>query len=482
MALIFLALITIGFSLFAGLIPSVTGNYSDQRLLLVGVTWSVCCFSLASITFRGVQFSDSRLLIWFLPLIAVFLSGELYPATYRVEPLMFAGFFLGSCLCGRLVSQHNDLNLTLRRIASIATFMALIYGFIALMNYGLALRDKNADIDTTLTWGFPNIRYWSHLATWLIPLFAIAHQKGVLSDLPLMRGLYLFTGALWWWMLLSTSARGSILGLALGSAVVFVLFRRQALIWLKSVGVQLAGGLVLWFGLTVLIPWFLFGSLDLRHVDADSSGRMPLWHEAWEMSLVNFPFGMGPQSWLTHSILTDAYANSKSYGHPHNMYLLWAAEYGWISLTALAIAVAGIMKSLLVRSSAYVEKGRDATVMAGFTASVVAAGVHSGFSAVLMAPASMLTGFLVLTLFLAMLEAPLQGDPQRLSVPTRPLARLSAGAALLAVLTVGPLWMQEVWRYYQDNMEDRLTYTGQGSIYSPRFWSHGDFPRQLVQD
>ncbi len=115
MALIFLALITIGFSLFAGLIPSVTGNYSDQRLLLVGVTWSICCFSLASITFRGVQFSDSRLLIWFLPLIAVFLSGELYPATYRVEPLMFAGFFLGSCLCGRLVSQHNDLNLTLRR-------------------------------------------------------------------------------------------------------------------------------------------------------------------------------------------------------------------------------------------------------------------------------------------------------------------------------------------------------------------------------
>lgn len=478
MALMFLALVVIGFSLFAGLIPSATGNYADQRLLLCGVTWSVCCFSLASITFRGVQSPDFRLLIWLLPLIAVFLSGELYPATYRVEPLMFACFFLGSCLCGGLVSQHNDLNLTLRRMASLVTFMALIYGFIALMNYGLALHEENAEIDTTLTWGFPNIRYWSHLATWLVPLFAIAHHKGVLSDLPLMRGLYLFTGALWWWMLLSTSARGSILGLVLGFAVVVVLFGRQALIWLKLAGVQLAGGLMLWFGLTVLIPWFLFGSVDLREVDADTSGRMPLWREAWEMSLVNFPFGMGPQSWLTHSIISDEYASSKSYGHPHNMYLLWAAEYGWISLVALAIAVGGIMKSLLVRGAAYVEKGRNATVMAGFTASVVAAGVHSGFSAVFMAPASMLTGFLVLTFFLALLQAPFQDDSPRSFVPARPLVRLSAGLALLAVLVVGPLWIQEVWRYYQDNMEDRLTYKGQGSIYSPRFWSHGDFPRQ----
>lgn len=482
MALILLALIVIGFSLFAGLIPSVTDNYSDQRLLLVGVMWSVCCFSLASITFRGVQSPYSRLLIWLLPLIAVFLSGELYPATYRVEPLMFAYFFLGSCLCGGLVSQHNDLNLTLRRIVSIVTFMALIYGFIALMNYGLALQDKNAEIDTTLTWGFPNIRYWSHLATWLIPLFAIAHHKGVLSYLPLMRGLYLSTGALWWWILLSTSARGSILGLVLGSAVVVVLFGREALIWLKSAGVQLAGGLMLWFGLTVLIPLFLFGSVDLREVDTDTSGRMPLWHEAWAMSLINFPFGLGPQSWLMHSPITEVYENSKSYGHPHNMYLLWVAEYGWISFAALAIAVAGIIKSMLVRGSAYIEKGRDATVMAGITVSVVAAGVHSGFSAVLMAPASMLTGFLVLTLFLALLQAPLQGDSQRLSVPTRPLVRLSAGFALLAVLVVGPLWGQEVWRYYKDNMEDRLTYKGQGSIYSPRFWSHGDFPRQQSAD
>tara|TARA_B100002003_G_scaffold223508_1_gene228090 strand:- start:37178 stop:38626 length:1449 start_codon:yes stop_codon:yes gene_type:complete len=482
MILVAFSFLVVGSSLFAGLIPVGAGNYAEQRFLLCLVVWLAVCLCLGKYVAYRDHAAKIGWLPWLLPLIIVFLSGEFYAAAYDVEPLMFAFFFLGCCLCADHLSQSGSLSLQLGRILTVIALLALIYGFIALMNYGLALRDGNTEVDTTVTWGFPNIRYWSHLATWLIPLIAAAQRFGSLSTLPVVRGLSVLAGSLWWWMLFSTSARGSALGLLVGCLVVAVFFKRHTLDWLRSFGIQLLGGGTLWLLLTLILPWLFFGAADLREIDADSAGRMPLWREAWEMSLVNFPFGMGPQSWLTHSIISDEYANSKSYGHPHNMYLLWAAEYGWISLAALAIAVAGIMKSLLVRSSAYVEKGRDATVMAGFTASVVAAGVHSGFSAVLMAPASMLTGFLVLTLFLAMLQAPLQGDSQRLSVPARRLVRLSAGFALLAVLAVGPLWIQEVWRYYQDNLEDRLTYKGQGSIYSPRFWSHGDFPRQRSAD
>lgn len=482
MTMVGLTLILVGFSLFAGLIPSVTGNYSDQRFVLCVVSWLVVCHCLARAVFSGHKTTNTELLPWLLPFVLVLLSGEIYPAIYHVEPLMFAFFFVGLCLLGSQLSQTESLELITARVLSAIAFLALIYGFIALMNYGLALRDGNRAIDTTITWGFPNIRYWGHLATWLIPLIAAAQRSGALSALPLVRMLFMIAGALWWWMLFSTSARGSAIALFVGFSFVAVMFRGSAFGLLRSGGTQLLAGGLLWMLLTFLVPWFLFGAVELREVDVDSSGRMPLWREAWEMSLVNMPFGLGPLSWLTHPVISDVYANSKSYGHPHNMYLLWAAEYGWISIMALAIAVVGIGRALVARGSKHRASGLDATLMAGFTLSVVAASVHAGVSAVFMAPASMLTGFLVFTLFLALLQAsPLNTVAPRRASAT-PLIRFSAGLVLVLSLVAGGWWLSEVWRYYQDNMDDRLTYKGDGAIYSPRFWSHGDFPRQLNMD
>ena len=482
MTVVGLTLTLVGFSLFAGLTPSVTGNYSDQRFLLCVVSWLVVCFCLARAVFYGRKTVNTELLPWLLPFILVLLSGEIYPTIYHVEPLMFAFFFLGICLLGGQLSLTASLELITTRVLSVIAFLALIYGLIALMNYGLALRDGNRAIDTTITWGFPNIRYWGHLATWLIPLIAAAHRSGALSALPVVRMLFMIAGALWWWMLFSTSARGTAIGLVVGSLFVVVLFSRSAFGLLRSVGTQLLAGGLLWLLLTFLVPWFFFGAVELREVDVDSSGRMPLWREAWEMSLVNMPFGQGPLSWLTHSVISDAYANSKSYGHPHNMYLLWAAEYGWISIMALAIAVVGIGRALVARGSKHRASGLDAALMAGFTLSVVAASVHAGVSAVFMAPASMLAGFVVFALFLALLQASSPNTTAPRQASTTLLIRFSAGLMLVLSLVAGGWWMSEIWRYYQDNMEDRLTYKGDGAIYSPRFWSHGDFPRQLKAD
>ena len=461
-------LLLIGFSLFSGLIPNVSGSYSDQRFLLCILSWFVVCFCLYRITSRRYPVANPKWLPFFIPLVLVFLSGELYPTTYHVEPLMFAFFFLGSCLFGDYLASKRNLDLIVTRCLSAVSLLVLFYGFIALMNYSFAVADGILEIDTKIIWGFPNIRYWSHLATWLIPLLALAQCSASLSSLPIVRGLFALSGCFCWWILISTSARGSALGLLVGVFVVVVLFRRFSVDW----------GASLWLVLTVLFPFLIFGAVELRGVETDSAGRIPLWQEAWEMSLVNFPFGLGPQSWLTHPTMTEAYADSKSYAHPHNMYLLWASEYGWVSVAGLLILVSGIIKSLIHRCSDCTVGGRELTVMAGFTASIVAAGVHSAFSAVLMAPASMLTGFVVLSLFLGLLGAPSQERLHSSRALPHSLVRVLAGGTLLVSLVVGPVWIHETWRYYKDNMEDRVTYKGQGSIYSPRFWSHGDFPRQ----
>src|SRR5690606_10260322 len=104
---------------------------------------------------------------------------------------------------------------------------------------------------------------------------------------------------------------------------------------------------------------FMVDGVQIRSIKADSSGRIPLFIEAWQMSLQNFPFGMGPQSWLMHETLTDVYANSKQFGHPHNMYLMWAAEYGWILLVALGLVVAQCIRYFWRRRRQVIEAEFD---------------------------------------------------------------------------------------------------------------------------
>lgn len=473
-----LTLLLVGFSMFAGLLPSVTGIYSDQRFLLCAAIWALPCILFATQATSKHKVLYWKWVLWFLPFLLVLTLAELSPSTYRVEPLMFMFFFLSCALYGGYLAKTEQLDTAVERACIAIALLVLIYGCIALMNYSFALANHNAEIDEVVTWGFPNIRYWSHLATWLLPLLVVAQRSSLLATIPLARSLILIAGATWWWILFTTSARGSILGLFIGACFAVLLMGRTGWPWLRAFSCHALGGLFLWLILTLLIPYVLLGFTEPRGVGTTSSGRWPLWEEAWAMSLVHFPFGMGAQSWLTHASITDAIVNSRHLGHPHNMYLFWAAEYGWIIIAALGLLAVVTVKAVMNRSAQCRVEGGEKTVWAGLLAAVVAACIHAGASAVFMAPASMLTGLMVLAMFLGKLQAPQSKDETAVSGPAHALVRYLSGMFLVAFLGLGALWMGEVGRYYEANMEDRLTYKGQGTIYSPRFWSHGDFPRQ----
>jgi hypothetical protein len=250
--------------------------------------------------------------------------------------------------------------------------------------------------------------------------------------------------------------------------------------WLKVFLQYLLAGIVIWLLLSVVIPSFMESGIQVRTIKADSSGRIPLFIEAWKMSLQNFPFGMGPQSWLTHKPITEAYATGKKFGHPHNMYLMWAAEYGWLLIAAMALVVIQAIRNFWRRRTELFESG-DSTqllLLAGFTASVSAALFHAGVSAVFMAPGSMLVGLFVLIGFWALIlpsglgaKAPLRAFNHR---------RRLAFAGLLSIVFVifWAFWMTEVWRYYQDMRADEIYYLkheSEGTL--PRFWFHGNYPR-----
>ena len=53
--------------------------------------------------------------------------------------------------------------------------IASVYVFVALLIYFASLFDVvNVPRTYFLPWGFENIRYWSHVATWLVPVMSVA--------------------------------------------------------------------------------------------------------------------------------------------------------------------------------------------------------------------------------------------------------------------------------------------------------------------
>ena len=363
----------------------------------------------------------------------------------------------------------------------VATVTCFFYGAMTITVYLFAITDDFSRLDHIIPWGFVNIRYWSHVATWVVPLFPLGILLAPWKENRLWQLGVAFTAAIWWWIIFLSSSRGSMIGLVFGFLLVWVLFGRAALPWIKLFVRFAVYGLLVWFLLSVLIPSLVFEELHVRSIHTSSSGRMPLWQEALAMSLQNFPFGMGPQSWLTHDILIQAYLSSPKFGHPHNMYLMWAAEYGWISIAGLVV-LGGYGLQHLWRKASTIRKSRnpEGFWLVAFAASVTAALVHAGASAVFIAPGSMLVGLVVLAVFWALISP--ERDRSVALGARQGHSRVAGFLFVLVFSAAGGLWFWDVLRYQQAMVDDLEYYQKELSLgHLPRFWFHGNFPRHPSQ-
>ncbi len=467
---------------FADLLSLPLGAYASQRFLLACLLGFAVSFSAGVLFYQQGWALFGR--IWPSTLVAggfVLLALPFDDAPYNwAEPGMYAVFFLGFALVGNIPGSNEQKQRLVVGVSSVAAVTVAFYGGATITVYLFALSDHVANLSNFIPWGFANIRYWSHIATWLIPLMPLAVLVGPLQNQRLWRFFVAMGAALWWWVVFLSSSRGTMLGLAFGVLVAVGLIGRPALPWLKMFLRYLACGVIAWLLLSVLIPSLLLDEVSIRALKADSSGRMPLFIEAWRMSLENFPLGMGPQSWLTHEILTEGYRQSPKVGHPHNMYLMWAAEYGWLLIGVLLLLVGQAVRLFWQRRKEVRAGGNDdlALPLAAFTASVSAALLHAGVSAVFMAPGSMLIGFLVLCVFW-LLISPESGPV----TPGRPKARaLVAGFVGLLISAPCLYWVGEVAEYHGAMERDlEFYYENASSGTQPRFWVHGNFPRHPSQ-
>ena len=470
--------------LFADFFPTTFGAYANQRVILSLSIFLITAWGIVWLSFRRVLFTSLAELWPFFLLLLAFIAPIFQPIAqsfYVVEPVFYALYFFSFGLLGVFLKRTKLTSCASQALLVTLVVSCFFYAAMTVTVYLFAVSDDFSHLDNIIPWGFVSIRYWSHIATWLLPLLPLALLMLPWKENRLWHLAVTFSAAIWWWVVFLSASRGSMVGLLTGFLFVWACFGKVAFPWMRLFFRFAIYGFLIWLVLSVLIPSLVFDDIHIRGIKAHSSGRTPLWQEAWAMSFKNFPFGMGPQSWLTHDILTEAYQSSSKFGHPHNMYLMWAAEYGWVSLSGLILLGGVALLRLWQRiSETRVGDNRDVLWLTAFTASVTAALVHAGVSAVFIAPGSMLIGLVVLTVFWALISPNLK---QVVPNQKRYSASDLAGYILvIAFLLVGSIWFREVLHYRQAMDKDIEYYrTNVREEILPRFWFHGNFPRNPSQ-
>jgi len=388
-----------------------------------------------------------------------------------IEPYQFSAFVIGSTCFGIWLASTQRLSQALIQFVVLLHAFAFIYAIISLYIYIFAMLDQVQRLDQFLPWGFINIRYWSQVASWALPVLPLSLLITPLKQYTSWRLSLYFTLTIWFWILILSVARGSGIGLISAVLITALLFRRSCLPWLKIFLTGAVAGFLCWLLLSIWLPSLLIESSELRNATLTSSGRIPLWKEAWAMSWKNFPLGMGPFSWVSHTAITEGFEQGKRYGHPHNMYLFFAAEYGWLSVLALLGLCLHAAKQLIPLT----KHSEPNLSLIAFTASVIAALTHSFFSAVLLTPNSLLIGFAVLALYWGLLH---ENTP--LTQTNRsPISVLAIKALAVIMFVLGIFWLKHVYDFKEqvqkdlDNPDVRVI-----GINSPRFWDNSHIPQK----
>src|SRR5699024_8003261 len=130
-----------------------------------------------------------------------------------------------------------------------------------------------ATIHQHLPWGFINIRYWSQVASWLLPVLPLALVSHPLSKQRYWRIIVYFNFAVWVWLLLLSTARGSSLALVCSTVFIGLIFKKQSKAWLSVMLKALVLGTLTWLLFSIVIPEFFLDNIKLRGLSTNSSGR-----------------------------------------------------------------------------------------------------------------------------------------------------------------------------------------------------------------
>ena len=483
---LFLLVIFFVHSIFIDFLPTFLSAYSDQRILMCTVLIIALAASLSLL-------ASERILTrtWpVVPVVFFFLVGGFSGSTNSdyafVEAIFFAVYFLALIVVGVLLNAFSLVAPVARFMLILVGLVVAVYSLLTLNVYLFAIFDGFSALDDVIPWGFSNIRYWSHAATWILPLLPAALHIRSMNRSSLWRWSIWIGASVWWWLIFLTVSRGTLISLFLATFFAFLIFRGALIPWIKTSLSMIICGLILWAVCSLLIPEIIFSDTSVRSLKGHDSGRFPMWEEAWVRMSESLVFGLGSQSWLTHEVVTSSYDQARKFAHPHNMFLMWALEYGWALIVALFCLVSVSIKRVWSgRKKQFLNLEVNCRAWPGLVVSAIAGFLHAGVSAVFLVPSSMMIGFCILTVFWAGVEQLKRGrstdrESNKLICPKIPNSVLIL--TFISVSTLGVLWISKTLDYYRASESDWLYYSEKlGGGHLPRFWFHGNFPRPSSQ-
>ncbi|MFL1455783.1 O-antigen ligase family protein [Marinobacter sp. GN3S48] len=449
--------------------------YDLNRFVLIAVLTIVVAIELPRIKVSSIC-NDK--VTWFG--ISIFLFSAVVSdilsdsSLFQLSNIFLFSFFWFFVIGGAIFESFGQGVVFARRLICLVVALFSIICLLVLVFWVIS-KGKLALTYAVLNAGYVNINFFGQIATWIIPLYCVSIIEGFDRG---FRGVALFLFVLLillWIFVLSLSVRGTLLSVVLAGLAVPLFFRAESRRFLK-----------VFFGalLIAIVIWFFYESMNsgiesqkVQLVQLNPIGRLMLWKEAMLMSLVNFPFGMGSESWVTHSELSDGFYRPRAQGHPHNMYLLWAAEYGWLAVIGVLVIVAGFFKKILLykklESLGSSKNLGSNEVLVGLVASSFAGMVHAGVSGVLLVPSSMILGGIVLALTHGILFSAVNKEVETLL--TSGWWKFFQFVIGLSCGVIALLFIINASKYYSSMSLDEQRYFGNGeAVYFPRFWVHGN--------
>lgn len=216
--------------------------------------------------------------------------------------------------------------------------MCALYSFKLAFGFVIALSNGKVPDELEFFDSFDNYRFFNHAQTISLPLLIL------LCVLPHERASarlgYLLLAACWWALLLASGGRGTMVGLAGGSALAIVIAARSSMPFLRTMIVTAIGGYLInkaffdWLPVSIgLEPFSLLNALIERSIRSPTSLRDVLWWECVR-SIVQHPLlGIGPMHFAHYAKALNIAA------HPHNAFLQVAAEWGLPAFALLCVAL-----------------------------------------------------------------------------------------------------------------------------------------------
>lgn len=226
--------------------------------------------------------------------------------------------------------------------------------------------------------GFATARFVNQIQTWTLPLIGLVPLWATKQNRLRLAASILIV-SLWWMLLWLSGGRGTSIAISVAALIVLLLYKRRALAWLTVEAATASIG----YGLYVI----MFGAQASENMIGKGlalDGRGTLWRRAWTLIQAHPWLGIGPMQFAFYSRTIAA--------HPHDSVLLIACEWG-IPAACIAAFIAGwaLFRWVHHCQEALCRPGhpqRDKQLKVALTAALLAAGVHSLVSGIIVMPVS----------------------------------------------------------------------------------------------